>query len=50
MLEIKNFTKKFGDKVVVDNLSLNIKGGEIWAFVGHNGAGKTTTLKAISGI
>ena len=50
MLEIKNFTKKFGDKVAVDNLSLNIKGGEIWAFIGHNGAGKTTTLKAISGI
>ena len=50
MLEIKNFTKKFGDKVAVDNLSFNINGGELWAFVGHNGAGKTTTLKAISGI
>ncbi len=50
MLEIKNFTKKYGDKVAVKNLSLTIENGQICAFIGHNGAGKTTTLKAIAGI
>ncbi len=50
MLEIRNLTKKFGDKVAVDDLSLTIKAGEIFGFIGHNGAGKTTTLKAITGI
>lgn len=50
MLKIHNLTKRFGDKVAVDNLSLSIKPGEICAFIGHNGAGKTTTLKACMGI
>ena len=50
MLVIKNLTKKYGDKVVVDNLSLTVWPGEICAFIGHNGAGKTTTLKTIAGI
>lgn len=50
MLEIKNLTKKFGNKVAVDHLSLKVNDGEIYAFIGHNGAGKTTTLKAIAGI
>ena len=50
MLEIKNLTKKYGDKVAVDSLSLTVETGQICAFIGHNGAGKTTTLKAIAGI
>jgi len=50
MLEIRNLTKRFGDKVAVDNLSLTINDGEIYGFIGHNGAGKTTTLKSIIGI
>lgn len=50
MLEIKNLTKKYGEKVAVDDLSLTVQNGQICAFIGHNGAGKTTTLKAISGI
>lgn len=50
MLEIKNLTKKFGDKVAVDDLSIKVEAGQICAFIGHNGAGKTTTLKAIAGI
>ena len=50
MLKIQNLTKKYGDKKAVDNLSLEIKPGEIYAFIGHNGAGKTTTLKACMGI
>ncbi|MGN0576939.1 MAG: ABC transporter ATP-binding protein [Ruminococcus sp.] len=50
MLKITNFTKKFDNKVAVDNLSLHIQPGEIYGFIGHNGAGKTTTLKACCGI
>ncbi len=50
MIKIENFTKKYGNKVAVDNLSLQINDGDICAFIGHNGAGKTTTLKAIAGI
>lgn len=50
MLIIKNLTKKYGSKCAVDNLSLHIRPGEIYGFIGHNGAGKTTTLKAICGI
>ncbi len=50
MLSIKNLTKRYGDKVAVDNLSLEIASGEIYGFIGHNGAGKTTTIKACCGI
>ncbi len=50
MLKIQNLTKRYGDKVAVNNISLEIKPGEVCAFIGHNGAGKTTTLKACIGI
>ena len=50
MLKIVDFTKKYGEKKAVDSLSLEIKSGELCAFIGHNGAGKTTTLKAAMGI
>lgn len=50
MLEIKKVTKKYGNKVAVDNISLKIKDGEIFGFIGHNGAGKTTLIKSIVGI
>ncbi len=50
MLSIKNLTKKYGEKVAVDNLSLEIAPGEIYGFIGHNGAGKTTTIKSCCGI
>lgn len=50
MLKIVNFTRKYGEKTAVDNLSLHIRKGEIYGFIGHNGAGKTTTLKACCGI
>lgn len=49
MLEIKNFTKKYGNFVAVDNLSLTVENGEIYGFIGHNGAGKSTTIKAVVG-
>lgn len=50
MLRIENLTKKYGNKVAVDNISLHIESGEIYGFIGHNGAGKTTTIKAAIGI
>lgn len=51
MIEIKNFSKSYQNgKKAVDNISLQVNDGEIFAFIGHNGAGKTTTLKAITGI
>lgn len=49
MLEIKNLTKLYGDNKAVDDLSLCVKSGEIYGFVGHNGAGKSTTIKAVVG-
>ena len=50
MLKIEHLTKQYGDKKAVDDLSLTIRPGEIYGFIGHNGAGKTTTLKACCGI
>lgn len=50
MLSIKNVTKKYGDKVALNNISFDINDGEIFAFIGHNGAGKTTLIKSIVGI
>lgn len=50
MLKINHFTKTYGDKKAVDDLSLHIQPGEIYGFIGHNGAGKTTTLKSVVGI
>jgi ABC-2 type transport system ATP-binding protein len=50
MLEINNLTKQFGTFTAVDNLSLNVKAGELFGFLGPNGAGKTTTIKMIVGL
>lgn len=50
MLQIKHLTKTYGDKKAVDDLSLHIRPGEIYGFIGHNGAGKTTTIKSCCGI
>ena len=50
MLKIEHLTKQYGDKKAVDDLSLHIRPGEIYGFIGHNGAGKTTTIKACCGI
>ncbi len=50
MLKIEHLTKNYGNKKAVDDLSLEIKPGEIYGFIGHNGAGKTTTLKSCCGI
>ncbi len=50
MLVIRNLTKTYGNKVAVEDLTLSIKRGEIYGFIGHNGAGKTTTIKSCVGI
>ena len=50
MLNIQHFTKTYGEKKAVDDLSLHIAPGEIYGCIGHNGAGKTTTLKAAGGL
>lgn len=51
MLSISNFTKSYdGKKNAVTNLSFEVRGGDIFGFIGHNGAGKTTTIKACAGI
>ena len=50
MLNIQHLTKTYGEKKAVDDLSLHIKPGEMYAFIGHNGAGKTTTIKSCCGL
>lgn len=52
MLRINHYTKQYGNEgtKAVDDLTLHIKPGEVYGFLGHNGAGKTTTIKACCGI
>lgn len=50
MIEIKNLSKSYGDKLVLKNLSIKIEDGKIFGLVGINGAGKSTLLRLISGI
>lgn len=49
-IEVKNLTKKFGKFTSVDNISFDVKEGEIFGFLGANGAGKSTTIKMLCGI
>jgi ABC-2 type transport system ATP-binding protein len=48
IIEVKNLVKKFGDFTAVDDISFNVKKGEIFAFLGPNGAGKSTTIKMLT--
>ena len=50
MLRIEHITKTYDQTKAVDDLSIHIRPGEIYGFIGHNGAGKTTTLKSVDGI
>jgi len=50
VIEVKGLSKKFGDIQAVDNISFNVKEGEIFGFLGPNGAGKTTTVRMLTGI
>jgi ABC-type multidrug transport system ATPase subunit len=50
VIDIQNVSKYFSKKAAVKNLSLTIKSGEVYGFLGQNGAGKTTTMKMILGL
>lgn len=50
MIEVENFSKSFGSKLIIDDLSFDVSQGEIFAFLGSNGAGKTTTIRCLLGI
>ena len=50
MLKVENITKKYGENVVVNNLSFTVDAGEIFGLLGENGAGKTTTFRIIMGL
>jgi ABC-2 type transport system ATP-binding protein len=50
MIDIRNITKSYGAKVAVQDLSLQVPAGELFAFLGPNGAGKTTTIKLLCGL
>jgi ABC-2 type transport system ATP-binding protein len=50
MIEIRDLTKKYGDFIAVDRLSLSVAPGEIFGFLGPNGAGKTTTIRILAGL
>ncbi|MCH7679445.1 ABC transporter ATP-binding protein [candidate division KSB1 bacterium] len=50
MIKFENLSKKFGDKLAVDNINLEVRPGEIMGFLGPNGAGKTTTVKLSTGM
>ncbi len=49
-IDVKNLTKSFGKKTVVDNVSIRVRRGEIYGFLGPNGSGKTTTMRLICGL
>jgi len=50
IIQTENLTKKFGDFKAVDNVSINVRIGEIYGFLGLNGAGKTTTIRLLLGM
>ena len=50
MIELNHVSKKYGNKLAVNDLHLTIQGGEMFAFLGPNGAGKTTTIKMMCGL
>ncbi|MCX7569612.1 ABC transporter ATP-binding protein [Tumebacillus sp. DT12] len=50
MIETKHLTRRYGTRVVVDDVNLQVKKGEIYGFLGPNGAGKTTTIRMLLGL
>ena len=49
-VSVKNLTKSFGNRRVVDDLTFDVQKGEVFALLGHNGAGKSTTIDLILGL
>ncbi|MCK4978186.1 MAG: ABC transporter ATP-binding protein [Anaerolineales bacterium] len=50
IINIENLTRRFGDNIAVNNLTLEVQAGEVFGFLGHNGAGKTTTVRLLNGV
>ena len=50
MIELSNVTKRYGDTIAVDDLSFEVRSGEVTGFLGPNGAGKSTTMRMIVGL
>jgi ABC-2 type transport system ATP-binding protein len=50
MIEVRNLTKRYGDKTAVDRLSFTVRPGIVTGFLGPNGAGKSTTMRVIAGL
>lgn len=50
VISVKNLTKRFGDFIAVDNISFDVRRGEIFGFLGANGAGKTTAMRMLCGL
>ena len=50
IISVRNISKSFGGRKVVDDLSLSVAQGEVFRLLGHNGAGKSTTIEMILGI
>ena len=50
MIAVRNVTRRFGERVAVDDVSFEVGGGEVFGLLGPNGAGKTTTLRMIGGL
>ena len=49
-IDVEGLTKRFGDKTVVDNFSMQVPRGPIYGFLGPNGSGKTTTIRMLCGL
>lgn len=47
IIQVKNFTKRYGDFVAVNNISFDVEEGSVFAFLGPNGAGKSTTINTL---
>ena len=50
IIDVKNLTKRFGDFTAVDEISFDVRNGEVFGFLGPNGAGKTTTIRMLTGL
>jgi ABC-2 type transport system ATP-binding protein len=50
VIEARNLTKKYGEKVAVDDLTFTVQPGKVTGFLGPNGAGKSTTMRMILGL
>lgn len=50
IIDVEGLNKRFGDKLVVDNLNMQVRPGEIYGFLGPNGSGKTTSIRMMCGL